>query len=132
MRTRFYLLNGAPDAGNGVEHEPRESDEHSHHDEALVVGAVGVVHVTHHRGAGKGGHALEEEQQVLVLFVALGLVLEQADAVTLQLLSLIVWWCWCSAHPTKQRQHLQAFLQHMHELSQLRVRYNLALQRLPL
>ena len=63
MRTRFYLLNGAPDAGNGVEHEPRESDEHSHHDEALVVGAVGVVHVTHHRGAGKGGHALEEEQQ---------------------------------------------------------------------
>ena len=63
MRTRFYLLNGAPDAGDGVEHEPRESDEHSHHDEALVVGAVGVVHVTHHRGAGKGGHTLEEEQQ---------------------------------------------------------------------
>ena len=58
-----HLLDGVPDGGNGVEHQAGDSNEGTHHDQTLVVGVVGVVHVAHDWRAGEGGDSLEEKQE---------------------------------------------------------------------
>ena len=40
------LLNGFPDAGDGVQHKTRQSYEDAHENESFIVGAEGIVHVT--------------------------------------------------------------------------------------
>ena len=40
------LLNGFPDAGDGVQHKTRQSYEDAHENESFIVGAEGIVHIT--------------------------------------------------------------------------------------
>ena len=42
----LYFVDGVPDAGDGVQHNTGESNEDAHQDEAFIVGAEGIIHVT--------------------------------------------------------------------------------------